>query len=485
MNETETDEKLSNDDIRGGRILETFFNKNKQGDNRNPAKSLNDVMVDCNNRVDGKPCWEKKGTTLTRKRKVPPSSRIGSSIEDDNNSLLKSAVSTFLSSGCCIIPRALPSTFTTSCKSKVTQDLEFLQEQLSKCKKNAISNNNVHLMSRVSRGDFRELVDRDGRRRDIRFQLDRFPFTCPGLVYNSIVYPLVKELLGGNDDVNLLYAGIMWALPFTDDQKKHSNQSNSKGTHGTESKQLDIDGISQKWHGDGGHLFQHVHLPPHCINVFYPLVDIKQENGPTDVMIGTHRLGHFKDENATQLSLTCNVGDAILFDYRLKHRGGVNLSMESRPVLYLAYAKPFFRDGGNTRSAHSVFTKNEEGAISPPWVSRVLTGDAVLYGDGFNIHEQIESNTCNSHANKCSMGNTIVPATTNLEGSGERWILLKMNVEIPNCDEPKVITIYHGDVATEVSTQFCQSHDLGVDFITVLASAIQSQMDDAIANTAA
>ena len=65
----------------------------------------------------------------------------------------------------------------------------------------------------MGRGDFCELVDRDGGRRDVRFQLDRFPFSCPGLVYNSMVYPLIQELLGGGD-VNLLYAGIMWAMPL-------------------------------------------------------------------------------------------------------------------------------------------------------------------------------------------------------------------------------------------------------------------------------
>lgn len=77
-------------------------------------------------------------------------------------------------------------------------------------------------------------MDCDGNHRDVRFQLDRFPFTAPGLICNASVYPLVKELLRGGD-VNLLHSGVMWAL--LSDEKKP--------------------GEPQNWHGDGGHLFAH------------------------------------------------------------------------------------------------------------------------------------------------------------------------------------------------------------------------------------
>ena len=62
----------------------------------------------------------------------------------------------------------------------------------------------------------------------------------------------------------------------------------------------EIDKTSQKYHGDGGHLYHHTHLPPHCINVFYPLINLNERNGPTEVITGTHRLGKFNDTSATE-----------------------------------------------------------------------------------------------------------------------------------------------------------------------------------------
>ena len=89
--------------------------------------------------------------------------------------------------------------------------------------------------------------------------------------------------------------------------------------------------------------------------------------------------------NAKETSLICNAGDAIFFDYRMKHRGRANFTSKSRPILYLAYAKPFFRDIGNT--------------------------------------------------------------------------------------------VYHGDIALEVTAQFCSKHLLDNEFVPVLGETIQSQID--------
>jgi hypothetical protein len=49
------------------------------------------------------------------------------------------------------------------------------------------------------------------------------------------------------------------------------------------------------------------------------------------------------------------------------------------------------------------------------------------------------------------------------------------------CYEAKTITVYHGDVANEVSAQFCQDNGLDESFASVLAGAIQQQMDSAAA----
>jgi hypothetical protein len=60
-------------------------------------------------------------------------------------------------------------------------------------------------------------------------------------------------------------------------------------------------------------------------------------------------------------------------------------------------------------------------------------------------------------------------------GSGERWVLFKMNVELG--DQTLELTCHHGDIAVEVSSQFCLAHGLGDEVVPVLAASIQEQID--------
>ena len=334
-----------------------------------------------------------------------------SSDDDDSESTsFDKAIGTFLSSGCCVIPDVLPKEFVNASLEKSNKDLQFLETCLFNLRQKAIQEQNTNLLAQVGRGDFREFVDRDGCRRDVRFQLDKFPFTAEGLIYNPIVFPLVKSLLGG-DDVCLLYAGVMWAKPANENCDE-----------------------PQKWHGDGGHLFSHTHLPPHCINVFYPLVDLSNENGCTEFVPGSHRLGNFNSGDDNNFGLCCKAGGAVLFDYRLKHRGGSNVSQEPRPVLYLAYSKPFFWDTGNTRSERSLLDDSMMLSVSsPPWVSRILKGEAVSMGYGF---ENIDATTLIEDKDTQDRPSKNIPTTSaSSVGSGERWVLFRMNIEILDCKD--------------------------------------------------
>lgn len=446
-------------------------------DKLKPATCLNECIVGPNSkeREDGSSCWGSIDVTKRSSSNIvnAPSTLTSTPTilkrkRDDfrgnptkDNDTFTHAIQTFHSSGCCVIPNVLPSKFISKSREKTLSDLSYLENSMQKLKQQAISQENSHLLSRVARNDFREIIDRDGGRRDVRFQLDRYPFTASGLVYNSIVYPFIQKLLccddpGKKEGVNLLYAGIMWALP---------SSSKEKQTH-------------QKWHADGGHLFHHAHLPPHCINVFYPLVDITPENGPTEVLPGTHVSSYVG--NSEKIPLCCKAGDAVIFDYRLQHRGNANLSDTSRPILYLCYAKTWFRDAGNTRSDHSLFQcfcENPTDQIphrpSPPWVARILRGDPVDMGRGFEWKcagdkEEIEGKI-NETKPQNSQNNMSI-------GSGERWILFKMNVELPGSENPKILTVHHGDISLEVSSQFCKENQLGDDFIPVLAETIDVQM---------
>ncbi|KAL3809073.1 hypothetical protein ACHAXA_007858 [Cyclostephanos tholiformis] len=134
--------------------------------------------------------------------------------------------------------------------------------------------------------------------------------------------PIVHKILG--DDALLVHKGCFISLPGAE---------------------------SQVYHQDGVHLNQKTHKPCYAINVFIPLVDYNNLNGPTEFCLGSHYLGHenFVKENAY---VPCvKAGTPVIFDYRLGHRGLRNISEGVRPVVYLTYSSVAsgkeFRDSVN------------------------------------------------------------------------------------------------------------------------------------------
>ena len=64
-------------------------------------------------------------------------------------------------------------------------------------------------------------------------------------------------------------------------------------------------------------------------------------NGPTEYVPGTH--ADYVLKAASKIP-HLPAGGALLFDYRLKHRGLGNHSTVERPLLYLTYSRPFWLD---------------------------------------------------------------------------------------------------------------------------------------------
>ena len=89
-------------------------------------------------------------------------------------------------------------------------------------------------------------------------------------------------------------------------------------------------------------------LPCHILTVFIPLVDVCADNGATEFSLGTH-LHHECDEDTGERVIECSAGSAILFDYRLLHRGTANRTTADRPVLYFTYARAGVEDPVNYR----------------------------------------------------------------------------------------------------------------------------------------
>jgi hypothetical protein len=134
----------------------------------------------------------------------------------------------------------------------------------------------------------------------------------------------------------------------------------------------------QAVHADTPHLYEHVELPPHYLNMFLPALDTSSADislghavGQTAFLVGSHRLktaaalmsssGHL-DRSLIDSSLVrphCQPGDVILFDCRILHFGLANSSHKSagsaadekeaaaekgvrRPMIYVNYHQPWW-----------------------------------------------------------------------------------------------------------------------------------------------
>ena len=110
----------------------------------------------------------------------------------------------------------------------------------------------------------------------------------------------------------------------------------------------------QTWHADGEHLDMQQHQRVHCLNVFVPLIDVTDRRGPTELYPGSHYMTRQEspmkiDTNALRAPFapSLQLGDILVFDYRLLHRGKPNLSRIHRPMLVFAFSHPWFQDVKN------------------------------------------------------------------------------------------------------------------------------------------
>ena len=178
---------------------------------------------------------------------------------------------------------------------------------------------------------FAEIVQRSALRYDILLDPESALSNDPLLRAEAAFLPIVRAILGPRGQVALVGAVVARA-----------------GAR------------EQPWHADGAHLFfeRTAHLPPHCINVFIPLIDLTMEVGPTEFCPGSHRLTAQLAEpyepsihnlaaigyRGTPAPAVVPAGSAVMFDYRVLHRAMPNPSTHDRPILYVTFALPWFRE---------------------------------------------------------------------------------------------------------------------------------------------
>ncbi len=160
-----------------------------------------------------------------------------------------------------------------------------------------------------------------------RFDVKALPkaFQAESILKNQYWIGVVEAMLGKNYKV--AFSGIVESLPGS---------------------------VNQQWHRDGNHLYDDVLIKdPYALTCFIPLAGINEANGlgspqflpeshhilaENNIDLGSNKIVQFKD---------FPIGDALLFDYRLVHRGVENVSTSRRPLMYIVYAKSFWTDHVN------------------------------------------------------------------------------------------------------------------------------------------
>lgn len=164
------------------------------------------------------------------------------------------------------------------------------------------------------------------------------PFTDPDVLANPLAISVFQDLL--QEDLVCSYFASDTGLPGSQYQPAHR---------------------------DGKYLFPGLRatIPPFMYEVNIPLVDFREDNGPTDIWPMSHRIA---DVNlaapdalergylaATETEMQKYVsglnpqpvlmpaGSLLLRDPRMWHRGTPNRSTEPRTMLSLAYHYPWFR----------------------------------------------------------------------------------------------------------------------------------------------
>lgn len=120
----------------------------------------------------------------------------------------------------------------------------------------------------------------------------------------------------------------------------------------------------QDIHRDAPPLFPETgaETPPFQLAVNFPLVEVTNENGPFEIVPGTHMLS--KDEGLRRLAsgaarietLLMRLGDVMIRDVRCLHRGTPNLTGTPRPMVVIGYSRRWlFRPEVSIRVPRAAF----------------------------------------------------------------------------------------------------------------------------------
>jgi hypothetical protein len=171
-------------------------------------------------------------------------------------------------------------------------------------------------------------------------------FNNSGLYAHPLVCSFMKRVLGG--DFKLGGFGAVISLPGALDQHIHADHPALFGTK--------LDDF----------------LPNFAVTMMVPLVDLNEFSGTTRMWMGSHLARHRAVNSGTDFDKGdyqdpyASVGDCLMMDYRLYHSGLANRSDKARPILYITYFRPWFKDYVNYRKHPPLLFDEAEYEKTPP-----------------------------------------------------------------------------------------------------------------------
>ncbi|CAE7240508.1 sufS [Symbiodinium natans] len=171
---------------------------------------------------------------------------------------------------------------------------------------------------------------------------------------------------------------------------------------------------SQIWHADSPHLTKE-HSSPNLLNVLVATRNVSKQLGPTELVLDSHRLtnhlrpgAQFSTELLYQdpknspkaigaqdlpvILAEMEAGSALIFDDRILHRGGGNVSAENRDVVFFSYSRPDFEHSTHYEAVRSLKTYDHRSLakeVRREFPGLRADGDVVLAdgASGSQLHE--------------------------------------------------------------------------------------------------
>lgn len=166
-------------------------------------------------------------------------------------------------------------------------------------------------------------------------------FGDPEFVASGLLMPFVRALLGDRC-IMTTYTAVI-SLPGAKDQRMHKDFEAPFEEKGAKFK-----------------------LPCWSLQAIVPLVALDETTGTTAVWKGTQHMSDSRSAKVDDVALpVVPPGSVLLVDYKTAHAGRANRSDQVRPIVCLAYGRPWFRDVINHRTQPPLRFKSGFVATAP------------------------------------------------------------------------------------------------------------------------